>query len=209
MVDPNNFRSLLYYFGLLSISGAERGRVVLTIPNNTVREQIYSYLTETYEKADIFRLDFYHLGELMEKMAYDGEWRSVFSYIGKELEHQSRIREFIDGEAHVKGFLLAYLGLTNYYCLMPEYELGKGYADFYFRPNPRLADMNYAYLLEVKYMKRDEPENRILALKEEARAQLLRYASDDVVTSTLGNARLRLITVVFRGWEVADMEEVG
>ena len=207
MVDPNNFRSLLYYFGLLSISGMERGRVVLSIPNHTVREQMYSYLTDTFEQSDIFRMNFSHLGELMENMAYEGDWRPVFSYIASELEQQSRIREFIEGEAHVKGFLLAYLGLLNYYCLVPEYELGKGYADFYFRPNPQQPDIAYAYLMEVKYMKRDAPDSQLKELEEEARAQLLKYASDPVITSTLGRAQLRLITVVFRGWELVEMKE--
>lgn len=58
-------------------------------------------------------------------MAYRADWQPLFTYIATELEKQSRIREFIDGEAHVKGFLLAYLNMTNFYQLMPEYELGK------------------------------------------------------------------------------------
>lgn len=207
MTNSDNFKSLLYYFGLLSIQGVERGKPILAIPNHTVREQIYSYLTEAYSESDIFRMDFYQLGQLVENMAYAGQWQAVFNYIASELEKQSRIREFIDGEAHIKGFLLAYLGMLNYYMLLPEYELGKGYVDFYFQPNPWLIDMPYAYLLEVKYMKRDEADSRISVLKEEARSQLLRYASDESITSTLGNTKLRLITVIFRGWEIADMEE--
>lgn len=207
MVDPDNFKSLLYYFGMLSIKGVERGETVLAIPNNTVREQFYQYLTDAYDDADIFRLNLSKWRELIIGMAYDAAWQPLFAYIATELEKQSRIREFIDGEAHVKGFLLAYLNLTNLYHLMPEYELGKGYADFYFRPNPRVTDIPYAYLLEVKYLKRDEPDARIAPLKEEARGQLLKYASDEIVTRSLGVAQLKLITVVFRGWEIVDMEE--
>lgn len=207
MVDRNNFKSLLYYFGLLSIRGVERGQTVLTIPNNTVREQFYTYLTEAYNQADIFSLDFSDLADLMTGMAYDAAWQPLFAYIAAELEKQSRIREFIDGEAHVKGFLLAYLNMTNLYQLMPEYELGKGYADFYFRPNPQMPDIRYAYLMEVKYLKRDEPESRITTLKEEARKQLLKYASDEIVMQTIGGAQLKLITIVFRGWEIVGMEE--
>lgn len=207
MLKPDNFKSLLYYFGLVTIQGTERGKPLLGIPNHTVREQMYTYLVEGFVDADIFRLDFYELGHLMEDMAYRGNWKSVFTYIGSELEKQSRIRQFMDGEAHVKTFLLAYLGLTNYYQLMPEYELGKGYADFYFRPNPRLIDLEYAYLLEVKYLKRDEPDSRIATLKADAHEQLLKYASDEIVTNTIGNAKLKLITVVFRGWEIVEMVE--
>ncbi|NDV60116.1 AAA family ATPase, partial [Bacteroides sp. 519] len=207
MLKPDNFKSLLYYFGLVTIQGTEFGDVLLGIPNHTVREQMYTYLIEGLVDADIFCLDFYELAGLMKNMAYRGNWKAVFTYIGSELEKQSRIRQFMDGEAHVKTFLLAYLGLTNYYQLMPEYELGKGYTDFYFRPNPRLADIEYAYLLEVKYMKRDEPESRLETLKADAQEQLLRYASDQIVTSTIGGAKLRLITVVFRGWEIVEMVE--
>lgn len=121
----------------------------------------------------------------------------------------SIIREFIDGEAHIKGFLLAYTGLLNYYTILPEYELGKGYVDFLFQPNLHFAEAPYAYLLEVKYMKRDEPENRIATLKKDARAQLLKHAADDYITSLIDKAELKLITVIFRGWELAGMEEVS
>ncbi|MEG1543570.1 MAG: AAA family ATPase [Tannerellaceae bacterium] len=208
MVKPDNFKSLLYYFGLLTINGSERGKVVLSIPNQTVREQLFNYLIESYEQAEIFSIDLSHLSDLMGGMAYDGNWQPLFAYIAAELKTQSRIREFIEGEAHVKGFLLAYLGLSNYYYLQPEYESGKGYADFYFQPNPTLTDISYAYLLEVKYAKADDPESRIATLKAEAAEQLLKYANDPIVTTTIGAAKLRLITVVFRTWEVVAMEEV-
>ena len=207
MVNENNFKSLLYYFGLLSIRGVEEGETVLAIPNNTVREQFYNYLTEAYADEDIFSLNISTLGKLAKEMAYRADWQPLFTYIATELEKQSRIREFIDGEAHVKGFLLAYLNMTNFYQLMPEYELGKGYADFYFRPNPQIPDIRYAYLMEVKYLKRDDPESRIATLKEEARTQLLKYASDEIVAQTIGGAQLKLITIVFRGWEIVGMEE--
>lgn len=208
MVEPDNFKSLLFYFGLLSIQNMQQGDVVLAIPNHTVREQMYSYMTEGYAQSDIFRLNFDELGKLMKAMAYGCQWQAVFAYIASELEKQSRIREFIDGEAHIKGFLLAYLGIVHYYQILPEYELSKGYADFYFQPNPLLNDMPYAYLLEVKYMKRNEPESRIAELKEEARRQLLKYDSDELITSTLGKAELKRISVIFRGWEIVGMEEV-
>lgn len=208
MLVPDNFKSLLYYFGLLTIQGTERGAAVLAIPNHTVREQMYSYLIESLADADIFRIDIYELARLIQQMAYDGQWQPVFAYIASELEKQSRVREFIDGEAHIKGFLLAYLGMTHYYMTLPEYELAKGYADYFFQPNARLTDMPYVYLVEVKYMKRGEPDSHIPTLKADARIQLLKYSGDEMITSNIGQAKLRLLTVVFRGWELVDMEEV-
>lgn len=208
MVNTDNFKSLLYYFGMLTISGTSGDRVVLRVPNHVVREQMYTFLTDEYVRGNVFAIDFSHLADLTEAMALQGEWRPVFAYIAEELKKQSRIREFIEGEAHVKGFLLAYLGLTRYYHLQPEYEAGKGFADFYFRPNPLIPSVEYAYLMEVKYAKADATVADIAKLKVEAREQLLQYASDPLVGETIGKAHLRLITVVFRTWELVDMEEV-
>ena len=113
MTDTENFKSLLFYFGMLSIQGVYQGDTVLGIPNLTVREQLYTYLTEAYLQADLFEMDMSVLSTLIKGMAYRGEWELVFRFFARELERQSAIREFIDGESHVKGFLLAYLGLTH------------------------------------------------------------------------------------------------
>ena len=57
IAKPDNFKSLLYYFGLLSIKGTKRGDTLLGVPNLTVREQLYTYLIEAYrEEKDIHRI---------------------------------------------------------------------------------------------------------------------------------------------------------
>ena len=53
IVDPDNFISLLYYFGMLTISGMHKGKNKLTIPNQVVEEQLYTYLLNTYNEADL------------------------------------------------------------------------------------------------------------------------------------------------------------
>lgn len=210
MVDTENFKSLLFYFGMLSIQGTYQGDTVLRIPNLTVREQLYTYLTEAYQQADLFEIDFSVLSSLVKGMAYRGEWEPVFRFFAQELERQSAIREFIDGEAHVKGFLLAYLGLTQGYILLPEYESSKGYADFYMMPDlVRQPDIVYSYIVEVKYARRDTSDADIALLKRDAAEQLRRYADDGKVTRTKGNTRLGLITLVFKGWELVALEKLA
>jgi hypothetical protein len=41
ITQPQNFISLLYYFGMLTFGGIERGIYKLVIPNEVVREQLY------------------------------------------------------------------------------------------------------------------------------------------------------------------------
>ena len=140
-------------------------------------------------------------------MAYDGDWKPVFEYFSSELERQSAIREFIEGEAHVKGFLLAYLGLTRTYIIYPEYEANKGYADFYMMPDLiHQPEIGFSYIVEVKYARRDATETDIEALRAEAAIQLRRYAADPKVHATKGDTELRLVTLVFKGWKLAVCE---
>ena len=46
-------RILLYYFGMVTIGGTYMGDTKFVIPNEVVREQIFSYLLETYKDNDL------------------------------------------------------------------------------------------------------------------------------------------------------------
>lgn len=209
MTKTENFKSLLFYFGMLSIQGVDFGSTVLGIPNLTVREQLYTYLIEAYREASMFDLDLTSFSGLVKEMAMRGHWEPVFRFFARELERQSTVREFIDGEAHVKGFLLAYLGLTQGYIIQPEHESSKGYADFYMMPDLlRQPEIAYSYIVEVKYVRRDASQAEIAALREEAVQQLTRYAADEKVICTKGNTKLELIILLFKGWELVVAEKL-
>lgn len=210
MTDVSNFKSLLFYFGLLSIKGTDiMGRPILHVPNLVVREQLFRFLIQGYARHDIFKLDVNRLISLFEEMSFRGDWKPLFDFVAEAIREQSRIREYIEGEAHIKGFLLAYLSMFRYYQLFPEYEMNKGFADFFFRPNPAAPVMPpYTYLLEVKYAKADASEKDIRELADDAREQLIRYSKDECVAEAREKGSLKLITVVWRSWELALLEEV-
>ena len=84
---------------MLTISGMHKGETKLTIPNQVVREQLYTYLLNTYNEADL-SFSNHEKDELSSALAYDGAWQSYFDYIADCLiargEHSSlcRRREF-------------------------------------------------------------------------------------------------------------------
>ncbi len=51
LAEPENFLSLLYYFGLLGIEGAEVDVCLLGIPNQTVRRLLYGWVSAACEKV--------------------------------------------------------------------------------------------------------------------------------------------------------------
>ena len=76
MTDVGNFKSLLFYFGLLSIKGVDMmGRPILHIPNLVVREQLFNFLIQGYARHDIFKLDVNRLRTLFENMSFKGDWK--------------------------------------------------------------------------------------------------------------------------------------
>ena len=56
LTDPNMFKSLLFYYGMVTIKGMEEGMPVLGIPNNNVREQYYNYMLVEYNKIQPLRI---------------------------------------------------------------------------------------------------------------------------------------------------------
>ena len=72
IADPDNFVSLLYYFGMITFAGTHRGNTRFVIPNEVVREQIFAYLLSNYHDNQL-SYDEYELREKEEMMAYDGD----------------------------------------------------------------------------------------------------------------------------------------
>lgn len=209
IVKTRNFKSLLYYYGMLTISGMEMGEPILSVPNWAVREQLYGYMADIYKDSADLYLETDKLVDRMKRMAYKGEWENCFTYIADRLNAQSSVRDFIEGEAYVKTFILAYLGLTHYYIARPEYESNKGYADIFLQPRLlQLPDMVYSYCIEVKYAKRDTSDTEIEKLLSNAKIQLKQYAASEWIHQDKGTTELKSIALVFQGWKLVRVEEV-
>ncbi len=57
IADTNNFVSLLYYFGLLTIRGTgDENTPVLAIPNEAIKRLYYDYIHDTYKETGILNL---------------------------------------------------------------------------------------------------------------------------------------------------------
>lgn len=73
VADVDNFRSLLYYYGLLTMCGTRGDRLRMCIPNHCVREQYFGFLREYYQQAH--PLDLSRLKDQIDDLAYDGVWK--------------------------------------------------------------------------------------------------------------------------------------
>ena len=209
IVDSDNFVSLLYYFGMLTVSGTYKGKTKLIIPNQVVREQLYTYLLNTYNEADL-SFNNHEKDELSSALAYDGAWQSYFNYIADCLKRYASQRDKQKGESFVHGFTLAMTAQNRFYRPISEADTQSGYVDIFLSPMLEIyPDMSHSYIIELKYAKYKDPESRVEELRAEAIAQANRYADTDRVKNAIGTTQLHKIVVVYKGMEMRVCEEVN
>ena len=209
IVDSDNFVSLLYYFGMLTVSGTFEGKTKLIIPNQVVREQLYTYLLNTYNEADL-SFSNHEKDELSSALAYRGAWQSYFDYIADCLKRYASQRDKQKGESFVHGFTLAMTAQNRFYRPISEADTQSGYVDIFLSPMLEIyPDMSHSYIIELKYARYKDPESRVEELRAEAIAQANRYADTDRVKNAIGTTQLHKIVVVYKGMEMRVCEEVN
>ncbi len=205
---PDNFVSLLYYFGMLTIDGTLEGETKFVIPNQVVRDQLYRYLLDTYNDIDL-QYSSYDKHGFDSRLAYRGEWKQYFQYIADCLYTYASQRDKMKGEAFVHGFTLAMTAQNKFYRPESEKDTQGGYADLFLLPLTEIyKDMQHSYIVELKYAKGKDSDEVVARLREEAIAQANRYADTEVVKRNVGHTQLHKIVVVYRGMEMMVCEEI-
>lgn len=208
VTDIDNFRSLLYYYGLLTICGTRGDLLKMCIPNNCVREQYFGFLRDYYQKQS--SIDLHYLNVMLTDLAYDGQWKPFFESIALAYRENSSVRDAMEGERNLQGFLKAYLALASYYLVEPELEMNYGYCDFFLLPDKkRYPDIGHSYILELKYAGRITTDTELETQAEEGRRQLLQYSKDKIALQLAQDTTLHLILLQFRGWDLVKCEEIA
>ncbi|MCP5049424.1 MAG: hypothetical protein GY940_19800, partial [bacterium] len=209
ITHTRNFLSLLFYLGLLTIKGMEGEELVLRIPNETVRRLYYNYISEAYEETGTFAIDLHNYGRLMHDMAYKGEWKPLVKFISKHMKESISLRDLITGEKSIQAFLNVYLGLSQLYIIHTEKESNRGFADILMEPfTSRYKEMKYAYMIEIKYIKKGDKTKTVETMAQQAENQLNTYSLDQKLKKRLENITLVKLVLVFSGSELIHLDRV-
>ena len=215
IVDANNFISLLYYFGLLTIRGIDdENTPILTIPNEAIKRLYYDYIHDTYKETGVLNLRTDTYKKLIKGMAYKGNWEDLIQFIANCMESSLSLRDLMTGEKAHQVFWNAYLGLSSLYIIYSEKEMKQGYCDLVMAPtleqNPKIK---YSYLIELKYIKpsdyeKEDAAEKVKTLRSEAAAQLSRYSLDDKFLETIGQTALKKLILIFSGNRLVHHSEI-
>ncbi|MCK8824189.1 AAA family ATPase [Fuchsiella alkaliacetigena] len=197
--SKEDFLSLLYYLGFLTIDSFVLNMVNLKVPNYVIKELYFDFFAKIIEKEGDYQLETIEIKESVIDIALEGKVDKFIKVIEKTLKKLSA-RDFIKfEEKYVKLLMLSYLMLSKMYYVKSEYEVEAGYIDIAFFERSGL-DVDYEGLIELKYIKKSDYQKSGAKLVEknleEAKKQLLKYKKADELKS---KDNLKKWAIIFAG----------
>ena len=207
IIKPENFRSLFFYYGLLSMTGRRMGATVFSVPNACVEKQIYGYLRDRYFPPTKSFLDW---DDAARSLAYEGKWREFFELVAKNFEETTPIRGGISGEVRLQGYFQCEMGHLPQFITCPELEMSHGNCDFFLFPERTYyGDVPHSYIVEFKHLKKGAKKSEVDAQRKEGVAQLKAYAKDRKIPALAKGTTLHLLLVQYRGPRMILCEQIS
>ena len=210
ILKEENFKSLYYYYGIVTMSRVWRGNLQFRIPNECVRRQIFDYMREEYAKRPN-AVDTSEFTAKFDAFAWDGEWRDFLTYLAEKYRDNGSPRDGLHGEARINGYLRAYLTMKSAFTVKPELSHPCGYSDYALFPDRTLPEgcvPEQSYLIEMKHSKAGASDAEVAAKHAEALAQLKAYAADPNLAALAGGTPVHFICYEFRGRDLVRLEEI-
>ena len=184
------------------------GETKFIIPNEVVREQIFSFLLDTYQENDL-SYDSYDIRKKEQLMAYRGDFKPFFQYIADSIYTFASQRDRQKGEAFVHGYTLALTSQCRFYRPISELDNQNGYADIFLCPRYEIfPDMEHSYIIELNYLKCQATEAEGKDANEQAQDRVCRYAETMNANERIGHPALHKVYVVYKGVEMVACDEV-
>jgi len=203
----DDFKSLLFYMGLLTIDKEVLGRVRLKVPNYVIKGLYFEYFLKKLNEDANCKIDADEIQDAIEQIALEGSNTKFIKLIEDAVSELSK-RDFIKfDEKYIKVLMYAYLRMGTVYSVKSEYEVKGGYIDIALLKREPMKPEFYA-IFEVKYIRKSDYEKYgqmiVEEKKNEVMSQISKYASSEELTAL---TNLKKWVVVFAGDQcVVNME---
>lgn len=176
--EEDDFKSLLFYLGMLTIKREDLGDVVLTVPNNVIRELYFDYFGKKLKEDIEYELNTTDIRNSIKSIAQKADNFKLIQIVEKTLNKLSN-RDYIKfDEKYIKLIFLTYCFLSKIYLVKSEYEVEKGYIDIALLKQVNI-DPAYFAIFELKYISKREYEEKgediVKERLDEAIVQLKKY----------------------------------
>lgn len=192
-----NFKSLLFYLGMLTIKGQGPLGTELIIPNYVIKtiywEQYFQRINEEYN------IQIQDIRVAVNEMRMYGNIEPLIKIVKNILEDLSN-RDLIQmDEKHIKMIILTLLGVDSTYFIQSEAENSKGYVEVMLKRKIQFKDITkFQWIIELKYIKESE-RHTLEKVKEEGLKQLKGYEESKFVQEEFEVENLKKVLIVVVG----------
>jgi hypothetical protein len=197
--DKNDFLTLLYHIGFLTIKEAG-AFTIFEMPNKIIESIYFEYLSELVQLRYDYGIDVSAQEEAVIELLEHGKIDALTMLVQNFLSHISLRNAINFDEQDIKLSFLRFLFPTNQFYVYDEFPAGPGFTDLILMKTAN-SYSKYEYLIELKHVKKGRDDSKTEAevqLKyQEALTQLNAYMKDQRLAS---RAMLKKFVVVFKGF---------
>ena len=199
LTKEENFISLLYYLGLVTIESGSILGIKLIIPNHTIRIIMAEFVNTMLNETNTLEINLREFHSGMKYLAYKGDL-DIFHYLANELDKATSIRDLVSQESDIKMFYMTYFSLNRLYATISELELNKGYADIFLLKAPNIKDDIPNILIEFKFFKQTDKNINLEETVQGAKEQITKYKQTSKFSVD------KSIIVIFQGFRLLFCE---
>ncbi|MBK8664111.1 MAG: AAA family ATPase [Ignavibacteriales bacterium] len=198
-----DFASLLYYNGLLTIKGVKDFDLYLQIPNYVIKEVYWEFFASVMQKEIEIDIKVNEIRQAIKALANLNDPLPLMKIVETVLITLSN-RDFINfDEKYVKMLIFVYASLAKRYKIKSEPEVNLNYPDLMLL-NSQSFFPEHQQLFEVKYIKREAADS-LEKVKSSAISQVRRYMELPEIKEI---KNLKFWVIIFTGNKCSDCTEV-
>jgi hypothetical protein len=207
--EDDNFFSLLYYMGLVTIDNSNPLNVGFKIPNYSVKTMYWDFIRKMLsEEFRGLSLDSSKYKNPIYRLAYENNYEPFFEYFSKYIMKYLSNRDLQNTvEKDIKFLMLPIFFTSKYYLPISELENSEGYTDIYLQRGHLHPGSLSEWVWEINYVKQADAGNKELIETQQKKAveQLQRYKDSNLFKD---KTDVRFIAVVFVGKSGYAVKEV-
>ena len=200
----DDFLSLLFYMGMLSVKELSILGWRCEIPNYVIKKLYFEYFSSIYLSKTRFSKRQRPIAQTIDTFLGKGNPEPFFKIVEQVLaENHSNRDEIVYGEKHLQTLMIGLLFPYESYFIHSEYEAKRGYPDIFLERLPN-KPLTFDVVLELKYVKKSA-KKKMPTIITAAQTQLDGYMK----SARFARPDVRGYYVVFLGGEVHKWEEWG
>lgn len=182
--DKNNFISILFYMGMLTIKKAILTNYTFSVPNYVIKTIYWDYFLDALRSKLDVGYSFENLRNAITTMALEGKIDSFIDCLKNILTGLSN-RDLINfDEKYIKAVMMSLINIPGIYLIISEQEVTYGYVDLILKKGVQFKDqIKFEYIFEIKYLKESSSENEFENKRCEAIAQMDKYLKSGCMES--------------------------